>query len=55
MFVEAEADVALEELGDSIGQPFLHRKHFFYEVPVISRNFWLPFVVDTESNANISV
>jgi len=33
MFVEAEADVALEELGDSIGPPCLHRKHFVYEVP----------------------
>ncbi|XP_047149154.1 alcohol acyl transferase 1 allele RGb-like [Vigna umbellata] len=33
MFVEAEADVALEELGDSIGPPCLHRKHFLYALP----------------------
>ncbi|XP_014520417.1 methanol O-anthraniloyltransferase [Vigna radiata var. radiata] len=33
MFVEAQADVALEELGDSIGPPCLHRKHFLYQLP----------------------
>lgn len=32
MFVEAEANVALEELGDSIRPPCLHRKHFLHQV-----------------------
>ncbi|KAL2348768.1 hypothetical protein Fmac_002768 [Flemingia macrophylla] len=44
LFLEAEADVALEQLGDSIRPPSPHTKHFLCQVPV-SRDYWMPFVV----------